>query len=248
MSQTIAPLTVHAAKPSEKGPEALWSVRSDGATGFGLRLFLPGMRIGILGGSFNPAHAGHRHISIVALRRLQLDGLVWLLSPQNPLKPAAETASMKDRVARAQAVARHPHILVSDLECRLHTQYTADTLPALCRRFPQTRFVWIMGADNLIQLPRWQHWTRIMGTMPVAVIDRPGYGLQAQLGKVAQIFRGFRLAGDQAARLPFCEPPAWVYLHAKLNPLSASLIREQVPPGMSWTDLAFSAPAPDDAS
>lgn len=197
----------------------------------------PGMRVGILGGSFNPAHEGHRHISLVALRRLRLDRVVWLLSPQNPLKRAAETASIPDRMARARAVASHPQILVSDLECRLRTRYTAETLPLLTQRFPDTSFVWIMGADNLIQLPQWQYWPRIVNTMPMAVVDRPGYGLQAQLGYAAQRFARYRLRGDQSAQLAGRPPPAWVYLHARLHPLSATAIRRSLPEGASWTDV-----------
>lgn len=200
-------------------------------------LLLPGMRVGILGGSFNPAHDGHRHISLVALRRLRLDRVIWLLSPQNPLKASHETADLADRLKRARAVARHPRIMVSDLECHLGTQFTADTLPEIRRRMPFVHFVWLMGADNLIQLPRWERWTRIPETMPMAIIDRPGYGLKAQLGPVAQRHARWRLSGEDAPALVTAAPPAWIYLHAKLHPLSASAIRSRVPRGLSWTDM-----------
>lgn len=128
-----------------------------------------GLRVGLLGGSFNPAHDGHRYISRLALKLLGLDEVWWLVSPQNPLKPAAGMASLGDRLARAQAVADHPRIRVTDLERLLGTRYTADTLAALHRCFPRTRFVWLMGADNLLQVPRWQRWTEIFETTPVAL-------------------------------------------------------------------------------
>ncbi len=208
-----------------------------GEPGFAMpRFLMPGLRVGILGGSFNPAHDGHRHISIVALRRLRLHGVIWLLSPQNPLKPAHETAGLKERAARAWAVARHPNIFVSGIEGQLGTQYTANTLPALRRRFPGTRFVWIMGADNLIQLPRWQHWTRILQTMPMAVVDRPGFSLRAQMSEAAQHFRSRRVMEERAASVVTAKPPAWVYLHSRLHPLSASEIRRSLPDGTAWTD------------
>ncbi len=199
-------------------------------------LLLPSMRVGLLGGSFNPAHDGHRHISLVALRRLRLDRIVWLLSPQNPLKPVRETAAIAHRLDRAQRVARHPRILVSDLERTLRTRYTADTLPALSRLYPGVHFVWLMGADNLLQLNKWERWTRIMETMPVAVIDRPGYSLKAQLSAPTQRFAQARLPEEAAGRLAGTPAPSWVYLHAKLHPLSASAIRRTLPPGAAWTD------------
>ncbi len=199
--------------------------------------FVPGLRIGLLGGSFNPAHDGHRHISLVALRRLGLDRVVWMVSPQNPLKPSAGLADMADRIRRARMVARHPRLFVTDIEARLSTRFTADTLRALRQRFPAIAFVWLMGADNLVQLPRWQNWDLIARTMPIAVIDRPGYGLKAQMGKAAQRFAASRISGEGAAALPIAEPPAWVYLHAKLNPRSASGIRHALPEGTSWTSV-----------
>lgn len=186
---------------------------------------VPGMRIGLLGGSFNPAHEGHLHVSLVAGRRLRLHAVWWLVSPQNPLKPANDTADYDKRLAAAAALARHPRIVVSDLEARLGTRYTADSLRALKARFPAVHFVWLMGADNLAQLPRWKDWQEIMCLVPVAVIDRPGYALKAQLGKAAERFRQARLPEEQARALPCADPPAWTYLHAKLNPLSATEIR-----------------------
>ncbi|MFP3943336.1 MAG: nicotinate-nucleotide adenylyltransferase [Alphaproteobacteria bacterium] len=187
----------------------------------------PGMRVGLLGGSFNPAHEGHRHVSLVAGRRLGLHAVWWLVSPQNPLKSSGDTADFQRRFAAAKALARHPRIVVSDLEARLGTRYTADTLRALKSRFPGVHFVWLMGADNLVQLPRWKHWQDIMSLVPVAVIDRPGYALSARLGKAAETFRQARVPETAARAFPHARPPAWIYLHAKLNPLSATAIRRK---------------------
>ena len=183
------------------------------------------LRIGLLGGSFNPAHSGHRHISVQALRRLGLDEVWWLVSPQNPLKPPAGMAAFVDRLARARRVARHPRIRVSDLEARLGTRYTADTLTALRRRFPRHRFVWLMGADNLRQIPAWQHWTKIFTELSIAVFDRPSYSFRALAGKAARRYRHFRQRPRQAKRIAALRPPAWVFLRIPLHPASATAIR-----------------------
>jgi nicotinate-nucleotide adenylyltransferase len=183
------------------------------------------MRIGLLGGSFNPAHEGHRHISLLALKYLHLDELWWLVSPQNPLKPTNDMAPFAERLASARAMARHPRIRVSDIESRLHTRYTADTLHALRSRFPHTRFVWIMGADNLAQIPRWERWTDIFNTVPIAVFDRATYSFRALAGKAAQRFARQRIESRNAAALADQKAPAWVYFHARRHPASASSIR-----------------------
>ena len=183
------------------------------------------MRIGLLGGSFNPAHEGHRHISLLALKYLHLDELWWLVSPQNPLKSTNDMAPFAERLASARAMARHPRIRVSDIESRLHTRYTADTLHALRSRFPHTRFVWIMGADNLAQIPRWERWTEIFNTVPIAVFDRATYSFRALAGKAAQRFARQRIESRNAAALADQKAPAWVYFHARRHPASASSIR-----------------------
>ncbi|MBM3560472.1 MAG: nicotinate-nicotinamide nucleotide adenylyltransferase, partial [Alphaproteobacteria bacterium] len=134
-----------------------------------------GLRVGLLGGSFNPAHDGHRYVSTEALRRLGLDEVWWLVSPQNPLKPAAGMAPLAERLAGARAVARHPRIRITALEARLGTTWTIDTIVALGRRFPGTRFVWLMGADNLVQIPRWRDWSSIFNRIAIAVIARAPY-------------------------------------------------------------------------
>ncbi|MEQ8355313.1 MAG: nicotinate-nucleotide adenylyltransferase [Kiloniellaceae bacterium] len=189
----------------------------------------PGARVGLLGGSFNPAHGGHREISRAALARLGLDRVWWLVSPQNPLKSAEEMAPLAQRIARARAAADDPRILVTGLETRLGSAYTADTLRALCRLLPQVRFVWLMGADNLIQVNEWQCWQQIFNTLPVAVFDRPSYALRALSGKAARVFARHRLKETSARSLAETGPPAWVFVHCRLNPQSATDIRGREP-------------------
>lgn len=186
-----------------------------------------GLAVGLLGGSFNPAHDGHRHASVEALRRLGLDAVWWLVSPQNPLKARAGMAPLEERLAGARAAARHPRIVVTDLECVLGTVYTAETLDRLRALFPRTRFVWLMGADNLIQVPRWQHWERIFRRTLVAVLNRPPYSSRALGGKAAQRFRRHRIGASRARRLPLTGPPAWAFLTHPLHPASATEIRRR---------------------
>ena len=182
-------------------------------------------RVGLLGGSFNPAHAGHRHISEVALKRLALDEVWWLVSPQNPLKASAGMAPLPERLASARAAARHPGIRVTDIEKALGTRYTVDTLAALRRRFPAARFVWLMGADNLAQLPRWRGWTRIVRTVPIAILARTPYSVTALTGKAARRFPGARIPARAASGLADMIPPAWVFLHIRPHPASATQLR-----------------------
>jgi nicotinate-nucleotide adenylyltransferase len=179
----------------------------------------------LLGGSFNPAHEGHRHISLQALKRLGLDEIWWMVSPQNPLKPQHGMAPFPARLRSARAMARHPRIKVTGIEARLGTRYTADTLKALKRRFARARFVWLMGADNLIQIPRWEEWTAIFAAVPIAVFDRPSYSLRARGSKAAQRFSRSRLPVREAGRLAQRHPPAWVFLDGRTHPASASSIR-----------------------
>jgi len=184
-----------------------------------------GRRIGLLGGSFNPPHGGHLAISRAALARLRLDAVWWLISPQNPLKPRGRTAPMARRLAAARAWARHPRIIAGPLEDALGTLYTADTLTALSRRFPGVAFVWLMGADNLAQVDRWKDWQRILNTLPIAVFDRPSYSLSALSAKAARRFARHRLPEASARRLAGRAPPAWVFIHLRLNPQSSTRIR-----------------------
>lgn len=183
------------------------------------------LRVGLLGGSFNPAHPGHRHISLLALELLALDQVWWLISPHNPLKPEAGMAPYAERVAGARRLARHPRIRLNEIEQRWGTRFTDETLRGLVRRHPRTRFVWIMGADNLDQIPRWRHWPRIFATVPIAVFDRPTYSLRALAGKAARRFRRARIAPRRASLLSRMAPPAWVFLSVAHDPESASALR-----------------------
>ena len=186
-----------------------------------------GLRIGLLGGSFNPAHSGHRHASTLALKSLGLDYVWWLVSPQNPLKSERDMASFEQRLASARLHARHPRIIVSGIEQDLGTRYTIDTLRALERRFAQLRFVWLMGSDNLVQLPRWRDWQAIFALVPVAVVGRPGSAQTARNCRAAQRFRAFYRAPSPAfAETP---PPAWTMLDAHRDPASATAIRSRTP-------------------
>jgi len=180
----------------------------------------------VLGGSFNPAHEGHLHISLEALKRLELDELWWLVSPQNPLKPANGMASQAERIERARAVARHPRIKVTGMEAGWGTRYTADTLAMMKRRFPAAQLVWIMGADNLTQIPRWDRWTRIFRSVPVAVFDRSPYSRESMASKAARRFWHWRVAAP--ARLAKTAPPSWIFMHIKRHPASATEIRRRL--------------------
>tara|TARA_R110002096_G_scaffold166110_4_gene335211 strand:+ start:201 stop:851 length:651 start_codon:yes stop_codon:yes gene_type:complete len=185
-----------------------------------------GGRIGLLGGSFNPAHAGHLHVSRLALQYLRLDAVWWLVSPQNPLKPADSMAPFADRLAYAAKVARHPRIVASDVETQLGTRYTIDTIAALQKHLPHVRFVWLMGADNLIQLPRWASWREIAARVPIAVWGRPTYSARAMAGKVAQRYARNRIPLEAAGQLALKQPPAWAFFPIRLHPASATSIRE----------------------
>jgi len=184
-------------------------------------------KIGLLGGSFNPAHRGHVHISNLALKHLDLDEIWWLVSPQNPLKPVRGMAPLAERLAQAAAVAQHSHIRVTDIEASFGSRYTADTLATLRKRFPATNFVWIMGADNLKQISRWERWTRIFQTTPIAIFARPAYSLSALGSLAARRFARHRMFPGSARRLATAPPPAWVFFATRLDPMSATAIRVQ---------------------
>jgi len=185
----------------------------------------PGMRIGLFGGSFDPPHEGHAHVSQVALRRLALDRLWWLVTPGNPLKETAGLPSLAQRVAAARRLARDPRIVVTGLEAEIGARYTADTLRFLLRRCPNVRFVWIMGADNLLQFDRWRDWEEIARTTPIAVVDRPGSTFRATSAKAAQRFARARLPESAALLLADAQPPAFVYLHAPRVAQSSTALR-----------------------
>jgi nicotinate-nucleotide adenylyltransferase len=197
----------------------------------GLRLgfdLKPGMRVGLFGGSFNPAHEGHAHVAETARRRLDLDRVIWLVSPQNPLKPRHETADLSERMAGARALATHRDMIISDAESRLGSQYTIDTIRALKARFPGVKFVWIMGADSLATFHRWRGWTQIMREAPVAVVSRPWISLKSRFSPAAVRFRAFRLPSHRARLLPDTRPPAWVFLRGRFNFQSSTALRERM--------------------
>ncbi len=186
------------------------------------------LRVGLLGGSFNPAHDGHRHISELALKRLGLDQVWWLVSPQNPLKSSRGMASLEQRLESARTVAGAAggkrSLRVSAIEASLGTRYTVDTLVALRRRFGATRFVWLMGADNLVELPAWHRWNRLFQLMPIAIFGRPNYDYPALAGQAARRYQKFRIR--HPAGLPGRAPPAWCFVHGATHPTSATALRE----------------------
>jgi nicotinate-nucleotide adenylyltransferase len=186
-------------------------------------------RIGLLGGSFNPAHRGHRKISLHALRALGLDEVWWLVSPGNPLKDKAGMAPFKVRMAAARTMARHAPIRVTAIEKRLKTRYTADTLTLLPRVFPKHRFIWLMGADNLAQFDQWERWRDIARQVPIAVIARPGYDARAHASPaMGWLRRAVRPAG-QAKKWTRWRLPALVLLRFRPDPTSATRIRAADP-------------------
>jgi nicotinate-nucleotide adenylyltransferase len=194
-------------------------------------LYTQGMRIGLLGGSFNPPHLAHRAISLFAIKRLKLDRVWWLVTPGNPLKGVEALRDLGERADAAHAMANDPRIDVSCLEAVIGTRYTVDTITYLRRRTPGARLVWIMGADNLAQFHRWQNWRRIAAQVPIAVIDRPPQSFRALAAPAAQALARYRLPENQAGRLADQRAPAWVFLTGmKLN-LSSTGLRN---PDGSW--------------
>ncbi len=193
--------------------------------GFDLK---PGMRVGLFGGSFNPAHDGHAHVAETARRRLNLDRVIWLVSPQNPLKARHETASLAERMAGARAVAQGPAMIVTDAETKLGSAYTVDTVRALKARFPGVHFVWLMGADSLATFHRWKGWTQIMRELPVAVVSRPWISLKSRFSPAARRFAHARRPSGQAGALLQLTPPAWVFLRGPLNFQSSTALRERM--------------------
>ena len=181
--------------------------------------------MGLLGGSFNPAHEGHRHVARSALRDLGLDQVWLLVSPGNPLKRADGMATFADRLQSARRIADGRRIIATDIEQRLGTRYTADTLRLLRRRFPNVRFVWLMGADNLVQFPRWNDWLSIARSVAFAVLPRRTYTARALAGQAAQRLRRARLPASCAHGLAARKPPAWMLLPTRLHAASATAIR-----------------------
>ena len=191
----------------------------------------PGQTVGLLGGSFDPAHDGHVHITREALKRFGLDGIWWLVSPGNPLKSRGP-APMTKRLAHARAIMQHPRVAVTDIEDQLGTRYTAETLAALMARHPGVRFVWLMGADNLAQLHLWQDWEWIMENVPVGVLARPGDRISARTSLAARLYAQHRIAGHASHLLGRADAPAWCFVNVPMVAQSSSAIRAKG----DWSD------------
>ncbi|MEN8892267.1 nicotinate-nucleotide adenylyltransferase [Planktotalea arctica] len=183
-----------------------------------------GRRIGLLGGSFDPAHLGHVHITLEALKRFDLDEVWWLISPGNPMKRRGP-APMLRRMARAREVMRHPRVHISDIEAQLNTRYTAQTLRALRQKFPLARFTWLMGADNLAQFHLWKDWDEIINTVPIGVLARPGEQIAARTAPAAQIYRHALLKARQVRLLSIADAPAWAFVNVPMRDISSSALR-----------------------
>ena len=183
-----------------------------------------GQVVGLLGGSFDPAHDGHVHITKAALERFGLDRVWWLISPANPLKTRGP-APIGERIAAAKSVMQHPRVTVTDIEERLGTRYTAQTIVALQAAYPGVHFVWLMGADNLAQFHRWQDWREIMERVPVGVLARPGDRISARMSKTARLYRAHRLIGRASQLLARAEAPMWSFVNLPMSQSSSTAIR-----------------------
>lgn len=185
----------------------------------------PGARIGLMGGSFNPPHEGHLVVARASLRRLRLDQLWWVVTPGNPLKSHGGLPATDSRIQAVEALAKHPKMLTTAFETDLGTPYTAATIEFLLKRYPQARFVWVMGADNLATFHRWQRWRDIAAMVPIAVIDRPGWRFPGLSSPAAQGLASARIREENARFLPFRKPPAWVFLTTRLSNQSSTALR-----------------------
>jgi nicotinate-nucleotide adenylyltransferase len=186
---------------------------------------LPGQRIGILGGTFNPPHAGHVQITKTALHRLRLDRVWWVVTPGNPLKSNGNLPSLEARMAACRQLLATPKVAITGFEADLGTPYTAATLDFLRRRYPGVHFVWIMGADNLASFHRWQRWRDIAAHVPIAVVDRPGWHLAAMASPAARSLARSFVPERESAKLPLRKVPAWTMLGGPLSPLSSTALR-----------------------
>ncbi len=189
-----------------------------------------GPRTGLLGGSFNPAHEGHRHISLAAMQKLGLDELWWLVSPGNPLKSGVkDMASPLDRLKSARAISRRSRIKPTAIEGQLGTRYTIDTLRKIIQQYPKRRFIWLMGADNLAQFHQWRDWKSIARLLPIAVLTRPGYEGSARASRAAGALRKYVRCEGQSTHWTQWRPPALVLLHFRPDEASATAVRRRAP-------------------
>ncbi len=192
---------------------------------YGLPYVARGQRIGLLGGSFDPPHAGHVHITKEALKRFALDQVWWLVSPGNPLKDRGP-AKLARRMAAAREIMDHPRVQICDFESHVGTRYTAETLAVLQDTCPQARFVWLMGADNLAQLHRWKDWQDIMARVPVGVLARPGDRIEARTAKAAQVFRRAQLHPRNSRALSRLDAPVWAFVNVPMQDISSTQLRK----------------------
>jgi nicotinate-nucleotide adenylyltransferase len=186
----------------------------------------PGLRIGLFGGSFNPPHEGHRLVTLIALRRLRLDRIWWIVTPGNPLKDIRALPPQAARMVAARRLMPEPMVDITGFESGIGTRYTLDTLRYLKRRCPTVRFVWIMGADNLVQFHRWQGWREIARLMPMAIVDRPGATLKATASRAAHTLASRRMGSELASTLPG-RPGRWALLHGRRSQLSSTALRHR---------------------
>lgn len=184
-----------------------------------------GMTVGLFGGSFNPAHAGHALVAEIAMRRLALQQLWWMVTPGNPLKNTRELAPLAERLERSEAMTPDPRIKVTAFEASHRIRYSADTIELVLTRNPDVDFVWIMGADSLATFHRWQRWQLIARMIPIAVVDRPGSTLAFMSSPAAQAFRNFRVSEEDAPLLARMRPPAWTFIHGPRSSLSSTALR-----------------------
>ncbi|MBO9475425.1 nicotinate-nucleotide adenylyltransferase [Shimia sp. R10_1] len=205
--------------------DSLGAKRSGGGVPYGLPYVARGQRIGLLGGSFDPPHVGHVHITLEAMKRFELDQVWWLVSPRNPLKSEGPVR-LGRRMAAARALMRHPRVFVSDFERLAGTRYTAQTIAKLQHVVPQAQFVWLMGADNLKQFHRWKDWKDIMERVPVGVLARPGERIEARTAKAAQVYRAARLHPRALRLLSRRPPPVWGFADVPMRAISSTELRQ----------------------
>jgi nicotinate-nucleotide adenylyltransferase len=186
-----------------------------------------GQKIALLGGSFNPAHSGHVQISEIALKRLNLDYVLWLVSPKNPIKNYENLIPIEQRVEKARSIISNKKILVTDIESKINTKYTIDTLKYLTTRYAGRKFVWLMGADNLTNFHLWKSWKEIAKIMPIVIIDRPESSLKALASLAANYLKQYRLDEEDSNYLIYKKAPAWIFIHDQLNGISSTEIRNK---------------------
>lgn len=220
-------VTIHAPRPALRSAKPPRFIAAKGAPRLPAQLppHSQGMRIGLFGGSFNPPHDGHLLVSRMALSRLRLDRVWWIVTPGNPLKENAGLPPLAARMEAARRMGDHPQIDITGFEAEIGTRYTYDTISYLTRRCPGVDFVWLMGADNLAQFHRWQHWREIANLVPVAVIDRPGSTLKAVHSRAGQFLARYRYSENEARLLARARTPAFIFLHGRRSETSSTELR-----------------------